>query len=133
MMRFAHVALNCADIGAAIDYYTAHFGFAVARRLPIGEGKEIVFLKRDDVHLELFPVAGPAPQPENDGPATAGTLRHIAFQVDSVDAQIAAMGPAAAVTLGPLDFDGFIPGWRTAWLKDPNGHVVEITQGYTDA
>lgn len=131
-MRFAHVALNCADPKAAIDYYTAHFGFSVARRLPIGGGQEIVFLARDDVHLEIFPVDGPAGSPEKDGPTAAGTLRHIAFQVESVDATIAAMGPAAVVTLGPADFDAFIPGWRTAWLKDPNGHVVEITQGYRD-
>ena len=100
--------------------------------LPIGGGKEIVFLKSAETRLELFPVDGPAPAADKDGPAAAGTLRHIAFQVDNVDAQIAEMGPAAKVTLGPLDFDAFIPGWRTAWLSDPNGHVVEITQGYSD-
>ena len=132
MPRFAHVALNCADLGAAVDFYCHHFGFAVARRLPIGGGKEIVFLKSAETRLELFPVDGPAPAADKDGPAAAGTLRHIAFQVDNVDAQIAEMGPAAKVTLGPLDFDAFIPGWRTAWLSDPNGHVVEITQGYSD-
>lgn len=132
MPRFAHVALNCADIGAAVDFYCRHFEFSVARRLPIGEGKEIIFLKSGDVRLELFPVDGHAPSAEKDGPVTPGTLRHIAFQVDSVDAQISAMGDAATVTLGPLDFDAFIPGWRTAWLSDPNGHIVEITQGYSD-
>jgi glyoxylase I family protein len=131
-MRFAHVALNCADPAAAIAYYTAHFGFAVTRRLPIGGGQEIIFLARDDVHLEIFPVVGPPGQPDKDGPTAAGTLRHMAFQVDDVDATIAAMGADAVITLGPINFDAFIPGWRTAWLKDPNGHVVEITQGYRD-
>jgi glyoxylase I family protein len=56
----------------------------------------------------------------------------MAFQVDDVDATIAAMGADAVITLGPINFDAFIPGWRTAWLKYPNGHVVEITQGYRD-
>lgn len=131
MPKFAHVALNCADIEAAIGYYDRHFGFAVERRLPIGDGKEIVFLKSDSVRLELFGVDGSAGAPENDGLATAGIVRHIAFEVNSVDDQIAAMGDDAKINLGPLDFDAFIPGWRTAWLVDPNGHVVEITQGYT--
>ena len=38
----------------------------------------------------------------------------------------------AQVTLGPLSFDDFIKGWRTAWVKDPDGRIVEISQGYTD-
>jgi len=49
-----------------------------------------------------------------------------------VDATLTAMGAAARVTLGPLSFDDFIPGWRTAWLADPEGNIVEISQGYTD-
>jgi hypothetical protein len=38
----------------------------------------------------------------------------------------------AEVTLGPLDFGDFIPGWRTAWVRDPDGVIVEISQGYVD-
>lgn len=132
MTQFSHVALNCADVDSSVGWYCQHFGFEVARRLPIGGGKEIVFLRSGQVRLELFPTDAPAASADKDGPATTGTLRHIAFQVDSVDAHIAAMGQEAVVTLGPLDFDAFIPGWRTAWLQDPSGHVVEITQGYTD-
>jgi glyoxylase I family protein len=37
------------------------------------------------------------------------------------------------VTLGPLDFDGFIKGWRTVWVSDPDGTIVEISQGHKDA
>ena len=47
-----------------------------------------------------------------DGPHYPG-WRHIAFKVDSVDATLAAMGADAQVTLGPMDFDAFIQGWRT--------------------
>ena len=131
-MKFSHVALNCADLSATIAYYGAHFGFAVSRRLPIGEGKEIVFIRRDDVHLELFPVDVAGEAATNDGPAIIGTVRHIAFQVEDVDATLASMGNDAKITIGPLNFDAFIPGWRTVWLKDPSGHIVEISQGYTD-
>jgi glyoxylase I family protein len=52
--------------------------------------------------------------------------------VDDVDAKLAEMGEAAKLTLGPVDFSDFIPGWRTAWLADPEGNIVEISQGYMD-
>ena len=42
------------------------------------------------------------------------------------------MGTDARITLGPLNFDSVIPGWRTVWLADPDGRVVEIGQGIID-
>ena len=32
-----------------------------------------------------------------------------------------------------MDFDAFIPGWRTVWVADPDGNIVEISQGFKDA
>ena len=101
--------------------------------MPEGREKSIVFTKLDNVYLELFQASGedPGGKPEGDGPAYPG-IRHLAFQVDDVDAQIRAMGEEAVISLGPLDFDAFIPGWRTVWLVDPDGRIVEVTQGYVD-
>ena len=129
---FSHVALNCRDPLATERYYTTHFGFRRARVIPLG-ADQIVFLKAGSVYLELFKAAGEAPGPpqEKDGPAHTG-IRHIAFQVDDVKAKLEAMGADAKVTLGPLDFGAFIPGWSTAWVSDPDGRIVEISQGYTD-
>jgi glyoxylase I family protein len=42
------------------------------------------------------------------------------------------MGEDAKITLGPVNFDDYIPGWRTVWLADPDGRIVEISQGFTD-
>ena len=49
-----------------------------------------------------------------------------------MDAKLAEMGDDAVVTLGPLDFDDFIPGWRTVWVADPDGNIIEISQGFAD-
>lgn len=129
---FSHVALNCRDPLATERFYTRHFGFTRARVIPIGE-EQIVFLKLGPVYLELFQAkAEPSGPPlEKDGGDARG-IRHLAFQVDSVDQTLAAMGDEAVPTLGPLDFSAFIPGWRTVWISDPDGNVVEISQGYTD-
>jgi len=131
--RFAHVAINCRDMQATEQFYTRHFGFERARVLPIGEGKQIIFLRNGAASLELFPADGerPLPRAERDGPDYPG-VRHLAFQVENVDAKLAEMGEAACITLGPLDFDAFIPGWRTVWVVDPDGSIVEISQGYVD-
>lgn len=75
---------------------------------------------------------GIEPAAEKDGPQNAGLVRHLAFQVDSVDDFLAEAGDELTVTLGPLRFDEFIPGWKTVWVSDPDGVVVEVSQGYTD-
>ena len=129
---FSHVAISCRDPIATERFYTRHFGFVRARVIPLG-AQQIVFIKLGNVYLELFQAEGTAPTPPAvaDGPHYAG-WRHIAFTVDNVDATLAAIGADARVTLGPLSFDDFIPGWRTVWVADPDGNIVEISQGYKD-
>lgn len=129
---FAHVGLNCEDPIASEAFYTKHFGFHRARVVPLGD-RQIVFLKLGDLYLELFQAEGtsPTPPPAQDGHAYPG-IRHLAFRVDNVDAKLAAMGNDAKVTLGPLSFDSFIPGWRSVWIADPDGNIIEISQGYVD-
>jgi glyoxylase I family protein len=131
-IRFAHVALNCRDMQAVERFYTRHFGFRRARVIDLGTD-QIVFLKNGTMYLELFRATAPSPtpEPEKDGPAWPG-VRHLAFQVDDVDATLAEIGSAARLNLGPLSFDAFIPGWRTAWVADPEGNVVEVSQGFVD-
>ena len=130
--QFSHVALNCRDLLKMERFYSVHFKFRRARVVPLGEDR-IVFLKLGQTYLELFNAGGSSPLPAaaNDGNTFAG-VRHIAFRVENVDAALAAMGGDARVTLGPLSFDEFIPGWRTAWLADPEGNIIEISQGYVD-
>lgn len=131
-LAFHHVALSCADPRAIERFYTEHFGFRRARVIPLG-AEQIVFLRAGNVYLELFAAQGAAPVPPagNDGPTFPG-VRHLAFKVEDVDATLAALGDAARVTLGPLSFDEVIPGWRTVWIADPEGNIVEISQGFVD-
>ncbi|WP_051817649.1 VOC family protein [Streptomyces sp. NRRL S-1813] len=136
-MHWAHVGLNCRDQRRTEEFYTRWFGFRRARVVPVGD-RQIVFLRNGSAYLELFPARdAPANQdpysPDRaDGPPHAGSVRHLAFQTDSVDDFLAALGDAAEVTLGPLGFDDVIPGWRTVWLRDPDGVIVEVGQGFRD-
>ena len=134
MIRWSHAALNCRNLTRTEEFYTRWFGFERANFFDLGS-LQIVFLRLGDAYLDLFAPEAPeasAPGAAADGPARPGAVRHLAFQTDDVDALLADMGGAAHVTLGPIDFDGFIEGWRSAWLLDPDGVVVEISQGYRD-
>jgi glyoxylase I family protein len=142
------VALNCADQAVTEEFYRSWFGFERARSVSLGS-EEIIFLRSGEVLLELFatdqtagaelggaelPGAGlaGAESAVGDGPHRRGVARHLAFQTDDVDAFMARIGDHVTVSLGPLDFDDFIPGWRSVWFTDPDGVAIEISQGYHD-
>lgn len=131
-LRFAHVALNCRSMAATELFYAKYFGFRRARVIDLGK-EQIIFLKRGEMYLELFQAKGdaPSPPPANDGDTWPG-VRHIAFQVDNVDAALKELGSDVPVSFGPFAFDAFIPGWKTVWVKDPDGNIVEISQGFKD-
>lgn len=128
-----HMGLVCADMAAMERFYSKHFGFRRARVAPLGDGNQIVFLKSGSFYLELFNATQPNPAPAatGAGPEYPG-WRHLAFKVDDVDAKLAEMGSDAKITGGPMDFDAFIPGWRSVWVADPEGNIVEISHGFVD-
>lgn len=128
-----HMGLVCQDMAATERFYTKHFGFHRARVAPLGDGNQIVFLKSGTFYLELFAATQPNPAPPATGPGPEYPgWRHLAFKVDDVDAKLAAMGADARITAGPMDFDAFIPGWRSVWVADPEGNIVEISHGFVD-
>ena len=128
---FSHIGLNCVDLKITERFYERHFGFTRATEINI-KGKRIVFLKADDILLELFLADGRPPASfDNDGPADPG-FRHIAFQVDDIEAKLSEMGSEAKITLGPVDLSDWIKGWKVVWIRDPDGRIVEINQENKD-
>ncbi|WIM92815.1 VOC family protein [Actinoplanes oblitus] len=131
-VRWSHVGLNCRDIAATEEFYRRRFGFRRARVIETGDGR-VIFLRAGDVYLELFEAPGVAAHDAvADGPGQPGLIRHLAFQVTDLDGWLAGAGDQLVITLGPLRFDEVIPGWRTVWVRDPDGVIVEVSQGYTD-
>lgn len=131
---FSQVALTCKDAIATEKFYSTYFGFKRARVAKLPDGDQIVFIKMADsaFYLEIFQAKeeSPVAPATNDG-YQYPSVRHLAFKVDSVDQKLAEIGDVK-ITLGPLNFDDYIPGWRTAWIADPDGRIVEISQGFAD-
>lgn len=132
---FSQVALTCKDPIATEKFYVKNFDFKRARVAKLADGNQIVFIKMIDsaFYFELFQAQekSPVAPPTKDG-YQYPSVRHLAFKVDNVDAKLALMGEDAKITLGPLNFDDYIPGWRTVWIADPDDRIVEISQGFTD-
>jgi glyoxylase I family protein len=132
-LRWSHVALNCADQAVTEEFYRRWFGFERARAVTLPDDSEIVFIRQGDVHLELFGCSTAAPFAVSaDGPAYHGVARHLAFQTDDLDAFLERVGAEIPISLGPLTFDAFIKGWHSVWLTDPDGVIVEVSEGYRD-
>jgi glyoxylase I family protein len=132
-MKLVHVAVSCTDLDKTEKFYSKYFGFTRARYIPLGGDNAIVFIKCGDFYLELFKSEAerPIPQADKDGQNYPG-WRHIAFQVENVDAFIAQFNNELEISLGPLDFSSFIPNWKTVWIKDPDANIIEVSQGYQD-
>ncbi|KAM3100310.1 VOC family protein [Phormidesmis sp. 146-12] len=135
MQIFSQLAITCKDAIATEQFYTKYFGFKRARVAKLPDGNQIVFIKMADsaFYLEIFQASEESPLPPaiNDG-YSFPSVRHLAFKVSSVDEKLAEIGDAAQITLGPLNFDDYIPGWRTVWLADPDGRIIELSQGFVD-
>jgi glyoxylase I family protein len=131
-VHWSHVGLNCQDQRVTEEFYSRWFGFERARVIPVGEQQEIIFLRQGSVYLELFPSPEAPMQSKADGPPNPGVARHLAFQTEDLGAFLDRVGDQVPVSLGPLEFDEVIPGWRTIWLTDPDGVIVEVSQGYRD-
>ena len=127
---FAHVAITCDEPLKVERFYSKYFGFRRERVVELGE-ENIIFTRSGHLVLEIFQAKEdrPIPQEPNDGPSYAG-WRHIAFEVEDVEAFIDSLGDDKKVTLGPLDFSDFLSGWKGAWIADPEGNIIEISEGY---
>jgi glyoxylase I family protein len=140
-----HICISCADMESVERWYTKHFGFTRRRvyvstpEIPLPSQEQAglavagVIIGNGGVSLELLPATteSPVPRPDKDGPSYQA-YRHFAFSVDDLDATLAAMGEDAKITLGPVDMGAFVEGMRVAWISDPEGNIVELSQGYED-
>ena len=107
-----HVALNVADVSAAIEFYTKRLGLTLRSDRPaLGIGGAWLDAGGQQVHLL-------------EAPAPAACGQHFAIHVADLDAVIAELR-AASLTVSDANEIG--PG-RQAFLADPSGNGIELHQ-----
>ena len=125
--RVDHIAINTKNINESIEYYGRVFGFNEVFRADMGVC-ELVYLKvNENTTLELFDLRGAC----EEGAVSESRmgLRHIAFQVDDINAwnkRLKECGGTFTMELTRMEnirSEGLL-------VCDPNGVIIELCKGY---
>jgi catechol-2,3-dioxygenase len=109
--RLTEVALFTADVAGVTAFYECVLAIAPAEQ----SDRHAVFALGElvlRIHVAVEP--GPGDPPADD---------HVAFTVEGLDAHAAAVAAAGVAVDGPRDLS-----WgRSAYVRDPDGRLVELT------
>lgn len=118
-----HVAIICSDYERSLNFYTDILGLRVlaehyreerkSYKTDLGIG--------DNYVVELFSFPSPPPRPSR--PEAAG-LRHLAFEVDDIEASVAEL-EAKNIPHEEIRIDGYTSK-RFVFFQDPDGLPIEF-------
>jgi catechol 2,3-dioxygenase-like lactoylglutathione lyase family enzyme len=135
--RFHHVSLSVADLVAQQRWYAEALGFTeVTEQFELSDPpvRTVVMESGDGVRVELIERAGSA-RTEVFGDPLEKLLGqgygHWALAVDDLDAAFARLTEAGAAAVWP-PADAVQPGARFAYVKDPEGNLIELIQPSAD-
>lgn len=118
-----YVVLVVADLEASIDFYTKTLGLALGHRsgayAQLDTGRTRISLYEREAMSEVLGFAIDTPSPR----APSFELGFKVADVDSVFAALLSAGAESACA--PTDRDW---GQRTAYVRDPDGYLVELAQ-----
>jgi glyoxylase I family protein len=121
--KIHHIAIIGADYARSKDFYTRILGFTVVKETYRRErdSYKLDLALGDDYVIELF--SFPNPPPRVSRPEATG-LRHLAFEVDDLDATVAYLN-AHQVASEPIRIDEFT-GKRFTFIADPDNLPLEF-------
>ncbi|HWL33386.1 MAG TPA: VOC family protein [Gaiellaceae bacterium] len=109
--RLTELALFTADVAGVTAFYERVLGVAPADR-----SEQHATFQLGELVLRIHVAVEPSP---GDPPADD----HVAFTVDGLDARAGALAAAGLSVDGPRE----LPWGRSAYLRDPDGRLVELT------
>ena len=109
--RLTELALFTADVATVIAFYERVLGVAPSERSEQHAAFQLGELVLR-IHVAVDP--GPGGPPADD---------HVAFTVAGLDGHAAALTAAGVAIDGPRD----LPWGRSAYVRDPDGRLVELT------
>ncbi len=127
-MSRVQLALNVADLDAAVDFYTSLFATAPAKRRPGYANFAIA-----NPPLKLVLIEGGA---QDRGKGVAGALNHLGVEVETPAEVVAASRRLSGEGLETLDQDGTTCCYAVqdkVWVNDPDGAAWEVYTVLADA
>lgn len=122
MRAIHHIAIICSDYARSKAFYADLLGFAVIREVWRAERESWKCdLDAGNAQIELF--SFPAPPARPSRPEACG-LRHLAFTVSDLDAEVARL-EAAGVACEAVRVDPYTEQ-RFTFFADPDGLPLEL-------
>ena len=134
-LRVDHVSIHVADFEGALAWYTDKLGFKpeVVWRVAALDGKRLAYLSKGGFWIEIVqaaPVQSGLPPVESFPEHFARTgYGHVCFataEIDAVLADLERRGVPSFVAAQTYPLDGTAFERRVAFVKDPEGNVVEF-------
>jgi len=121
--RTHHIAIICSDYPVSRRFYTEILGLEILSEVYRAERQsyKLDLKLPDGVQIELFSFPGAPPRPSY--PEARG-LRHLAFEVDSVDEAIHHL-TTQGIPVEPVRVDPHT-GKRFTFFADPDGLPLEL-------
>jgi glyoxylase I family protein len=142
VLRTNHTSFTVSNLDRTLGFFRDALGFEVTSRAPRNprlieaitgvKGAEVViaYVRGPGHDVELIEYTAPAERTcVRPRPCDVG-FAHVAYDVDDLDAALAAAAKHAFKPLGPptaVD-EGPNRGLRVAYLRDPDGITVELIQ-----
>ena len=118
-MEFIHTCLNVADAERSVEWYVEQLGFEESWGFELEDTRNLYVADPNGIELQLSETEGVTPGEEGD------MWDHVAVAVESVDETFEAVENHGVVQ-EPEDNEA--AGARTAFVRDPDGHVVELVE-----
>ena len=127
VLSLHHVAIICSDYERSKRFYTEVLPFSVIRETYRAERDswKLNLAIPGGTQIELFSFPTPPPRPTQ--PEARG-MRHIAFLVENLDAQIEDL-TAKGIAVEPVRVDE-LTGQRFTFFADPDGLPVELYETF---
>ncbi|EHQ26208.1 SMU1112c/YaeR family gloxylase I-like metalloprotein [Mucilaginibacter paludis] len=121
--RVHHIAIICSDYQISRHFYTGILGLEIVGEVYREErdSYKLDLKVGDQYQIELFSFPHP---PERPSRPEASGLRHLAFEVDDLDASKALL-EEHGVSVEPVRVDEFT-GKRFTFFADPDGLPLEL-------
>lgn len=124
--RIHHIAIICSDYEKSKDFYVNKLNFTVLAEVFREERNsyKLDLAINGLYQIELFSFENPPARlsrPEAQG------LRHLAFEVDDIEAEISGLNAVGIIT-EPIRIDEFT-GKRFTFFADPDGLPLELYEG----
>lgn len=121
--RLHHAAIICSDYAVSKRFYAETLGLRVVAEAyrEARKSYKLDLALPDGAQIELFSFENP---PKRLSYPEACGLRHLAFEVEEIDAEIARLR-AAGVAVEPVRIDEYT-GQRFTFFADPDGLPLEL-------